>query len=62
MYRRYFQWLKEHPIDKINKYTERYELQTRWIAQQRENPKLKEKVVGKEIEVNKEEVRAEQKQ
>lgn len=36
MYRRFFQWLKEHPIDKIAKYVERYELQTKWIIQQRE--------------------------
>jgi hypothetical protein len=35
MYRRYFDWLKGHPIDKIAKYVERYELQTQWIRQQR---------------------------
>lgn len=51
MFKRFFTWLKEHPIDKIVKYTQRYELQTQWIAQQR-NAREKGVVVkeeGKEV-------------
>ena len=36
LYTKYFHWLKEHPIDKIAKYKERYGLQTKWIAEQRQ--------------------------
>jgi len=43
MYGRYFSWLKGHPIDKIAKYVERYELQTQWIAEQRNNNNNKDK-------------------
>jgi hypothetical protein len=52
MYRRFFQWLKEHPIDKIAKYVERYELQTKWIIQQREimtGKQVKKEEVEKEL-------------
>jgi hypothetical protein len=52
MYRRFFQWLREHPIDKIAKYVERYELQTKWIIQQREimtGKQVKKEEVEKEL-------------
>lgn len=39
-YTKYLQWLTEHPIDKIRKYLERYELQTKWIKEKRANLKL----------------------
>lgn len=54
MFKRFFAWLREHPIDKIAKYTERYELHTKWIAQQRE---AREKGMG--LGEVKEEVRRE---
>lgn len=49
MFKRFFTWLKEHPIDKIAKYTERYELQTKWIAQQREAREKGVAVVKEEV-------------
>ena len=33
--KKYFEWLRIHPIDKIAKYIERYDLQTKWIHEQR---------------------------